>query len=748
MSTYFTRIAASGFKVRAFDLELAPVTLLTGCNATGKTAVIQALELAATSRIGSGSSDPKGAANTPAQIYERFASGQKMDVAGYLSNGVTLSKWYGCKSDKVTSGGVDNTNIIIPPVLFDQSEFLGLSGKERTKYLFRVLPPLPLDKVGPVAVVTALKQMRFEPHTEAHTASVNAMCRLVESDHAAAIQNPLGKLVEAMVKSQVIEKKFGADYIGGSDASALCTVQDWLVLMCEQIRLKCNAAVAAAKRMRETCLGVTQLKAPDAASLSQMEHEKQQAQAALEAAGAALATCREQYRSKDAQVKEAERVAASYVAPEQGARERLQVKVEELEQVLKTPTNNSAALTQLADSIRSTERQITCLIIDPKAEKIAADAWNAAVSRRNETGAALAVVEAEVTRLETQIAAASKEKICPHCKQSVEEIQKQVVAGLKKNLRMAVQAVHDATAAHSATKSPEALALKEVESLNAIRAKRSVLQDALNQSQSKLATLRQIDREALDQTRGLLDVTRGQIASLDIAAAQAAPAKAAQDSLPTLREMLTALERSGKDAHQEHVIAQQNLSLADQAYKKALADAASARTTAQAAEAADKAQAEADVLKELQRYLADLLAKCVELSVGPLVDTCNAMVTGILTAPVAVQEGEIGLLRGGKLAPWQACSDSEQMLMFAGLKLALAAKSEVRLAIVPRLESVDYKLKPVFVRRMLELVAAGKVDQVIMVEVASEPFPQEWYGGKTVFWNAMEKGQFKAIEVK
>lgn len=238
MKNKIVSISATNLKGSSFEQPLSDITLFHGANFAGKTTRIEALALALCHQV-------PGVAVRAGDIYELFATGH-LGVRAVMENrdyaGADWTK--GRKGIETEFTGL----VSAPSLLFNTSEFLDLSPKERTKFLFSVLPPPPLDKVGPEAIITNLKNVKLEPHTEAAELAVNEFCEQVR-----------------------------ASFFGKSEQR---TIQEWLQNLVEEIASSVKEAKASAKTMRQTALGTTALRS-DAPSLALMEETKRKAQDAL-----------------------------------------------------------------------------------------------------------------------------------------------------------------------------------------------------------------------------------------------------------------------------------------------------------------------------------------------------------------------------------------------------------------------------------------------------------------------------------
>jgi hypothetical protein len=211
-----------------------------------------------------------------------------------------------------------------------------------------------------------------------------------------------------------------------------------------------------------------------------------------------------------------------------------------------------------------------------------------------------------------------------------------------------------------------------------------------------------------------------------------APATQAASQLPATMQEGCELKIKHEEAQKIQVAKQTDFTTADQAHRKCVADLAAAREQAKAAKAADLADAEAYVTKQLSEFLAELLALAVEQSVAPLIKTLNELCGGIVNGLVAIQEGELGLIDVSQVSfrSWRSCSDSEQALMSAALRVALATTSPLKICFISRMESLDYEARHKLIQRLIDLVDEGKLHQAILVEVSptEEPASKRYAG--------------------
>lgn len=126
-----TKLSAVSFKGRAFSHELSAVNLITGQNWAGKSSRVEAMTLALAGYL-------PGIEKKAASIYDRLASGNPMSVRVEFEDGKLLNREYRRAAVKTTTEvkhiGL-SAEYAVDAVMVDPLEFLGLSAKERVKFL-------------------------------------------------------------------------------------------------------------------------------------------------------------------------------------------------------------------------------------------------------------------------------------------------------------------------------------------------------------------------------------------------------------------------------------------------------------------------------------------------------------------------------------------------------------------------------------------------------------------------------------
>lgn len=183
---------------------------------------------------------------------------------------------------------------------------------------------------------------------------------------------------------------------------------------------------------------------------------------------------------------------------------------------------------------------------------------------------------------------------------------------------------------------------------------------------------------------------------------------------------LAELEESGREAGQKMDAIRQNIEQMGPAIAEAQ-QAANALKQWRAAQAA--AQRTADELKTAQDIrvvrrawvdtLEEKMRELVAQAVAPLLTTMNSLCAPILPGLVEFKDGEL-LLAGHA---HRSASDSEKLLIYASLCVALAARSEFKLAVIGRLESFDYEKRPQLIGLLRDLTRQQVIGQAVLVGV-------------------------------
>ena len=158
MKNLIKTISAQNLKGQTFRHDLAPVTLFTGDNFSGKTSRLDAVHLALLGWL-------PGVSKKPGDIYADLASGSEMGVTAILKDREIGRLWRKVKDSVKYLGTGDDLEF--PPVALVASEFLSLSPAERVKFLFAraMLPPEYSAEAIRQTVCANVKNIKLDENT-------------------------------------------------------------------------------------------------------------------------------------------------------------------------------------------------------------------------------------------------------------------------------------------------------------------------------------------------------------------------------------------------------------------------------------------------------------------------------------------------------------------------------------------------------------------------------------------------------
>lgn len=156
------------------------------------------------------------------------------------------------------------------------------------------------------------------------------------------------------------------------------------------------------------------------------------------------------------------------------------------------------------------------------------------------------------------------------------------------------------------------------------------------------------------------------------------------------------------------------------------------KATAAAQQNARKAQEEAERIKAVDDYdlqvigvdvLKEFQAKMVTAAFDVLLSDANLIADAVLASPLAYKDGDLGRFDAESRWISHRCfSGTEQAATYAAMSFALASTSQCRIVRVDELGRLDPKNKERFIKRMVQLVCDGKVDQFIGVDCVAVPY--------------------------
>lgn len=272
-------ISAQNLKGQTFRHELAPVTLFTGDNFSGKTSRLDAVHLALLGWL-------PGIGKRGSDIYADLASGSTLSVSAFFDVTKIEREWAMVKGSVKYTGPDGGW----PPVSLVASEFLSLSPAERVKFLFaRAKLPSEYSVQSLVKTITAnIKNIKLEQNTAASEAVIDQTCNLV------------------------------ADLLNGEP-----TPQEFVSGVAHVLSEKKKLAVQAVQRMEKTQQGMAVI-APDIMAEADAEAKLRQAQETYTAQRSVLAQVEADGKRLAAELEGLKRLAVDAMPDSGEARQELQ----------------------------------------------------------------------------------------------------------------------------------------------------------------------------------------------------------------------------------------------------------------------------------------------------------------------------------------------------------------------------------------------------------------------------------------
>lgn len=369
-----TKISAVAFKGWTFAHELWPVTLFAGPNWTGKSSRVEALTLALAGWL-------PGVANTGRGLFDALASGNPLRVAAELDRSEPVTRTWRMAGGLVKYVGTGDA-LDLPRVAVDATEFLGLSGPERVKFLFALakLPPECGVTALTNAVVANVKNIKLEENTPESEAAIRGLCDLI---------------------------------LNAGFESGATPPQEWLAKLSEGVKTLKLSADQTVRRMEAGLQSAAQVATGDPAP-QDAEAKLADARKALETVVGESQRLFAELRSLDARVAEAESAHAA-VDGASDVQRHLDETFTRRQQLAANPVPESSA----------------------EAKAVTDEALKTAHALHTQAAQSLAVSRSNGERLAKELEAAKSQKTCPHCGQSVVEQKRSIAKALAAELEEA-----------------------------------------------------------------------------------------------------------------------------------------------------------------------------------------------------------------------------------------------------------------------------------------------------------------------
>ena len=659
---HLSKLSATNFKGRSFNYALSPLTQIVGPNFSGKTALADSIRLALIGHI-----SENGKTNDA--TFE-LSSGMRMEVTVGMSDGTMIMREFWRDGESIKSAGPKKS---LCPALMDAAEYFGLTDAQRLDYIAArvVLPAGAKAETILTDLGVLLKDVPSHIHGEL---IVTIAAGLVETDVSTAITSMTAKdgLLPTLYTEWNAKQK--------NTMGAIRTLADL-----KNREGECSAETVATLQEQFTRLNNELSKA-----------NSRQGELASQALQANQARARRE-ELKEIVTSVQPQPAEMPVKQSQPTydRARLEVELAQAEDKLgklRTPDRSAAD-----------EHLRNCANIAAKA--------NAERDQR----------KAGSDEIKEELEALKEHATCPFCKSKAKGWQKRVEAELvaKLNAAAGAYAIHDgiAKAAANDLASAEELARKEAKLEN----DRIAL---ATHRQSIIDKIRVLDDAAANYQRSCERIThQNEMAK----AGHAQEVKSAQEELDAmvdpetidasaLQNVATTVERLKGELRE--VMAQRDAATAlQQDIKRA----------AEAAEEHEEAKQWAAAITVAGKFLKERQGETITKLFTTLLEKANRYTTGILRAPLAFHGGDVGYFIGGHFVTHRTMSGTEKALTYIAVAAALSEAAEgPRIVLLDELGRVDRRNVERVMDRFSQAVAAGWIDQAIVIDTEERVVADQW----------------------
>jgi DNA repair exonuclease SbcCD ATPase subunit len=681
-----TKLTATGLKAGDFSHELGPVNVIVGDNFRGKTARLEAARLALMGYL------PE-LGNKPAATFQ-LARGAEMGVSARLDETSIVSRSW--KSERGSVKAVyAGTPLMVPPVLLDSNEYFSLGAKDQMRYVFSRaqvdklrVPNQATREIDEVLVVDAI------------TAKLRAIVIPDSTDQHRAVIQELITLVEE------------GDQLR-HDAER--PVQEWLEGLVAEIREKHKTAKQSADRMAKTVQGLVAIRAQDdEVAIQNVERQIKATREEMDTLTAGRAVLEEAIQRAikndaarvplvnllnqavdytpliEAAEKERAELAAKAAAPQDQALE------------LEAKERLQAALQQEADAYRSCTQDITTRLYEAK---------NNEAGERQLVQSLEVVLRERAAKHEQDLAA----KSCPHCGAKAKGWQKTIKAEYQAWLGQKQQELDFLITESTGMAKIVADYQGQLDAAQLQDAEQSKRQQKISALGGEIRNLRQQQDQAranLSTKAGDLDLRirrmRDSQKAVDEARAKLAglAEPATNEEAEARRHDLAAM----KAKQAELATTVQQLEDRQRQYHQAKQDE---KRNAQSLLEHKAAQAEVQVLKEAVGILEALQGEIVKQAFGTILERANKVTRYILIGELEYRDGEIGRFQDGTWIPHSTFSGAEKALCYAGISVALAWDSPIRIILLDELSRFDHENLQKVLERMQALIETGHIHQFI-----------------------------------
>lgn len=703
-----TKLSAANFAGSTFVHNLNPMTVFVGPNMSGKTSRLFAVIWALSKKVPS-------VANKPSDIYAELATGETMSTKI-----ITDNEWIIIRSLTMRRGSVKESNEFTgfpdgfawPPVAGDIDEFIGLSDREYTRFLFKNAAVSITPEAVADSLLANLKGIKVEDGQEQAESVIRELAELISKVFEDARRQDL-------TVAEIVEQVFGS------------------------LSESKSAADANVKRMQTTHAGVTQVAVDNAPPAPDCEARLVGARAKLAVAQTECGVRAQARREIESKLTDA-RTKATTTVDENGLLaeiERLTGERDEAAKVSEPPVFNPLKAIptddekDALDTLSERKRELFVATQEPETDltelksrmELNRHARDEAVQRDRE-------LLNEVGRLRREREAAESETCCSKCGQSIVELRKNVLDDLKvkiQGLESKMASTSAVAAVASGNYEDSALAFNRAEEKNCIRRKNAETYREIDK-QYREAREQVVNRARMEHDRKVGDFVRAQQAvtarNQSIAGLRARledkGAAAAAESIPDLETAQTKATNDWVTAQDTVTTMQQSILRLEGEVRRLHASRAEAQQRARIATETQGFKVRAKVLKNAVGLVDALKGELVKRAVEPLVAQMNVICGDAFGRPLVFRDGRIGFENANGGVIEKSMSGMERSLACCAMSVVLAKESPLKLLILDEMGKLDAEVKRGFVSNLLTLVATGELDQVLLADVSDFDYGQ------------------------
>ena len=112
----------------------------------------------------------------------------------------------------------------------------------------------------------------------------------------------------------------------------------------------------------------------------------------------------------------------------------------------------------------------------------------------------------------------------------------------------------------------------------------------------------------------------------------------------------------------------------------------------------------------------------VKEAFGNILADVNRFTEDILLTPLDYHDGDIGRWSASSWIPHRSFSGTEQLISCAGISVALARQSPIKICLLDELGRLTVANKKALMSRLVELIGQGFIDQAVCVDVDGQAY--------------------------